>query len=339
VERQARLSMLDGWRGISILCVLFGHMLPLGPKALQLNATVATGGMAIFFCLSGFLIVSMLLRNDNIASFLVRRIFRIIPPAWLFFVVVLPWYHPRTNAWLANLLFYANIPPTYLDYGNNHFWSLCVEVQFYVAIAAVVLLLGRRGLILVPVVCLSVTILRISYGVPISIFTWLRVDEILAGGSIALIIHHARLGISQTPILAVVPCVLFALLMASCHPDAALLAYARPYFAAASVGVTIIRRPDALQRLLCNPVLAYVAEISYALYVIHPVTYAGWLGQGDTLVRYTKRVVSLVLTFTLAHISTRYFESRFIRFGHRLAERIEARPASGSMQSERTGPT
>ena len=66
----SRLPALDGWRGISILCVLAGHMLPLGPKFLQFNEMIATTGMSLFFILSGFLIVSMLVRNDNVASFL-----------------------------------------------------------------------------------------------------------------------------------------------------------------------------------------------------------------------------------------------------------------------------
>ena len=56
-------------------------------------------------------------------------------------------------AWKANLFFYANLPPFYLDYTNGHFWSLCVEMQFYAAIAIVVALAGRRGLVLVPIVC------------------------------------------------------------------------------------------------------------------------------------------------------------------------------------------
>ena len=50
--------------------MLAGHMLPLGPKVLQLNETVAATGMSLFFTLSGFLIVSMLTKNDNVASFL-----------------------------------------------------------------------------------------------------------------------------------------------------------------------------------------------------------------------------------------------------------------------------
>jgi len=75
---------LDGWRGISILCVLAAHILPIGPKFMQLNSTFGPLGMALFFTLSGFLITNLLLRNPSVIDFLIRRFFRIIPLAWLY---------------------------------------------------------------------------------------------------------------------------------------------------------------------------------------------------------------------------------------------------------------
>jgi peptidoglycan/LPS O-acetylase OafA/YrhL len=78
-----RLKALDGWRGISILCVLAAHLLPLGPKSWQLNSAIGPLGMALFFTLSGFLITRFLLMHDNVLDFLTRRFFRIVPLAWL----------------------------------------------------------------------------------------------------------------------------------------------------------------------------------------------------------------------------------------------------------------
>ena len=70
---------------------------------------------------------------------------------------------------------------------NNHFWSLCVEMQFYVAIAIAVLFGGKRGLWIVLPACLLITAIRIYEGVYISIETHVRVDEILAGACVALL--------------------------------------------------------------------------------------------------------------------------------------------------------
>jgi peptidoglycan/LPS O-acetylase OafA/YrhL len=320
-----RLHVLDGWRGISITCVLAGHMLPLGPKPLQFNEAVAATGMSLFFTLSGFLIVSMLVKNDNVVSFIVRRVCRIVPLAWAFLFLVLIVNDPDWSAWKANLLFYANLPPFYLDYTNGHFWSLCVEMQFYAAIAIVVTLAARRGLWLVPFACVAVTVARISYGIPISIVTWWRIDEILVGGCLALAYNSRLFRNGAIWLPSFMPFLLAPLLLASSHPAFGALNYGRPYFAALLIGSTIFRAPDALQRLLCGRVLGYLAEISYALYVVHPLTYSGWLGQGDTIVRYIKRVGSFFLTFLFAHLSTRHYEKHFIGFGHRLASWIEGR--------------
>jgi len=322
----SHLRVLDGWRGISILCVLAGHMLPLGPKPLQFNAMVATAGMSLFFILSGFLIVSMLLRNDNVGSFLIRRVCRIVPLAWAFLIVVL-WVNGASPAqWSANLLFYANLPPFFLSDAAEHFWSLSVEMQFYAAIALSVALLGRRGLGLVPIACLGVTAARIGFGAQISIVTWFRVDDILAGGCLAIALGSPRIADAVRRLPAFAPFLLAPLLLAACHPDMAALNYGRPYFAALLIGSTILRSSDALQRRLCGPTLGYLAKISFALYVIHPVTYAGWMGTGGDVLRYAKRIGSFALSLGFAHISTFYYERYWIGLGHRLAARIEHRP-------------
>jgi peptidoglycan/LPS O-acetylase OafA/YrhL len=319
----SRLPVLDGWRGISILCVLAGHMLPLGPKFLQFNGMIATAGMSLFFILSGFLIVSMLIRNANVVSFLLRRVCRIVPLAWGFLIVVLLFNGANLAAWKANLLFYANLPPFYLDYINGHFWSLCVEMQFYAAIALAIALAGRRGLILVPIVCLVVTAARVAYGQEINIVTWFRLDEILAGGCLALAFGSTRISHAATNLPAFTPFLLAPLLLASCHPSMGALNYARPYFAGLLIGSTILRSQDTLQRLLCGRILAYLAQISFALYVIHPLTSSGWMGAGDVIVRYTKRIGSLFLCFLFAHASTFYYEKYWIELGHRLAARVD----------------
>jgi peptidoglycan/LPS O-acetylase OafA/YrhL len=320
--------VLDGWRGISILCVLAGHMLPLGPKLLQFNLMIATTGMSLFFILSGFLIVSMLVRNDNVVSFLIRRVCRIVPLAWAFLIVVLFFNGANLEAWTANLLFYANLPPFYLDYVNGHFWSLCVEMQFYAAIALAVALAGRRGLVLVPIACVVVTAARIVYGETFSIVTWFRVDDILAGGCLALSFVSPRFAKTAASLPAFTPFLLVPLLLASCHPALGTLNYARPYFAALLIGSTILRSNDALQRALCGRSLSYIAQVSFALYVIHPLTDSGWMGNGDVIVRYTKRIGSFFLSFLFAHISTFYYEKYWIGLGHRLATRIETKARS-----------
>ena len=327
-----RLPMLDGWRAISIVSVLCGHLLPIGPKQWGLNAPIAAAGMAIFFTLSGFLIVTLLLRDQNILSFALKRVARIVPLAWVTLAVVLSACGAPLGFWIANCFFFANLPPFWLDYGA-HFWSLGVEVQFYLAIAIVVGVFGRRGLWVVPVACLTVTFLRIVTGTQISIVTWFRLDEILAGGSLALLIHTAE-GVSARRWIGKLPFLPIAILAAlSADERLGWLDYPRPYLTAAAVGVTILRPVPFLSPMLVSGAARYLAGISYALYVFHPYTAWGWLGSGGRVARLAKRPLSLALSFVAAHLSTRCFEAPINARAHRWAKTMASRRGSFAQQA------
>ncbi|HEX5472877.1 MAG TPA: acyltransferase [Lacipirellulaceae bacterium] len=326
--RLHRLRALDGWRGISILLVLAGHMLPIGPKWLQLNVMVAAAGLSIFFCLSGFLIVSMLLRNSSVLSFFVRRFFRILPLAWLVLLAMLLVEQPAVGVWSSNLFFYANlVPHALLPYGKQ-LWSLSVEMQFYVFAGLTVAAFGSGSLLLiVPAACIAVTLVRVIYGMEFSIITWFCVDEILAGGILALFVNmspFARVGQKWPPVATLL---LLAALFLTCHQQLGPANYLRAYVAALLVYSTIYPREGWLQTVLSSKPLSYCAKVSYALYVVHPLTYAGWLGEGDIVTRYSKRLVSFVLTFFAAHLSSTYYEKYWNDFGHELASQIGQKKA------------
>ncbi|MGZ3254605.1 MAG: acyltransferase family protein, partial [Burkholderiaceae bacterium] len=138
MKSSAHLAVLDGWRGLSILLVLAAHLLPLGPKLWQLNVSVGILGMVFFFILSGFLITSFLIKEQNIPNFLIRRFCRVVPLAWLYLAIALAISGESIYAWIAHYLFYANLPPKELIPLTGHLWSLCVEIQFYVGIALLV---------------------------------------------------------------------------------------------------------------------------------------------------------------------------------------------------------
>ena len=322
------LGVLDGWRGISILLVLASHLLPIGPKGWGLNEAVGPMGMALFFTLSGFLITRFLLAHDSITDFLIRRLFRILPLAWLALAMALPLSGTAASDYLPNFLFYANLPPQHLTDIASHFWSLCVEMQFYVGIALVVALLGRRGLYLLPIICVAVTLHRISAGALVDIVTWRRVDEILAGGTLALI-HAGKLGDRPSRLLARMNAYILLLLLAlASHPATGFLNYLRPYLAAALVGATLFNPPARLGSMLRHRALAYVAEVSFALYVIHHLLIYTWLGEGDRWVKYLKRPLLFAATFALAHVSTFYFEKRWIDLGRRVSGKLRQAPSA-----------
>lgn len=319
-----RYQVLDGWRGMSILIVLAAHLIPLGPKSWQLNEAAGPLGMSLFFTLSGFLITNFLLKKQNVLDFLIRRLFRIIPLAWLYIAIVLFLTQSNINQYFAHLFFYANWPPMQLTEVTSHLWSLCVEMQFYIGIAFLVLLLKGRGLLLIPVLCLIVTLYRVHDGVHVAINTWYRVDEILAGGILALLFND-KLGIYPKKFLGWInQWILIVLLLLSCHPESGFMNYFRPYLAAMLVGSTLVRySSNHISRLMNSKILFYLASISYALYVIHGGLRYTWLGEGETLEKYIKRPLLLAILFVLAHLSTFYYEKKFISFGKELSLKVQ----------------
>lgn len=294
-HHEPRLAVLDGWRGISILLVLAAHLLPLGPKQWRINEAAGAMGMALFFALSGFLITRLLLQNQNIFHFLIKRFLRIAPLAWLAILLALLTTTDSASVYLSHLLFYANLPPIQLTSITSHFWSLCVEVQFYAFIALLVGVVGRGGLYSVPILCVLVTINRIWIGSYTDIVTIRRVDEILAGATLALVYANHFEFKPKSLISRFNPYLLLCLFVISSSPFGAWTNYLRPYLAAMLVGSTLFSEDSPLTKLLASRVLKYVATISFALYVIHGVFRETWLGSGDTLERYLKRPLLFAL--------------------------------------------
>ena len=314
-----RFQVLDGWRGISILLVLACHLLPLGPKAWLLNYTAGLMGMSLFLTLSGFLITHFLINRPNVIDFLIRRLFRIVPLAWVYITLSLLLFHADADVWMAHLFFYANYPPKpFIPHVTEHLWSLCVEIHFYMGIALLVAIFKKKGLLLIPFICIAITLLRIATETHDSILTHLRVDEILSGAFLALI-YSNKFGSALTQFVTKQNMwLLIALLIISSHPAAGFMMYFRPYFAALLVGATLFNADSKVSKLLDNKILFYIAAISYALYVVHPLLASTWLGSGEGWEKYMKRPLLFAAIFLTAHVSTFYFEKHFIALGKKL---------------------
>ncbi|HEX4125887.1 MAG TPA: acyltransferase [Tepidisphaeraceae bacterium] len=164
-----RIPSLDGFRGWAVLAVIFYHFsLPIiaagahGIASKALLHFLATGsvGVDMFFALSGFLITGILLDSREepgyFRNFYMRRVLRIFPLYYGVLLVVfgmLWWTRPIQpfvphQAWLwlyvAN---FAGLRQVSMVPMFDHFWSLAVEEQFYLAWPIMVFLLPRRRLL------------------------------------------------------------------------------------------------------------------------------------------------------------------------------------------------
>jgi peptidoglycan/LPS O-acetylase OafA/YrhL len=320
-----RLFVLDGFRALSILFVLAAHMLPLGPHRFELNFAAGELGMVLFFTLSGFLITQQLHAKRDVLSFFVRRLFRIVPLAWAYSAFALLLVGAGLRVWLATLGFAMTYDLSSMRPVTGHLWSLCVEVHFYLAVGLLMAITRFRGFVVLPLFWLLFVVLRLV-GNPLgTIETHLRVDEILSGAVLALVyLGHGDTRAKRFVVALPLP-LLVAMLLLACHPVTGALNAARGLFASLVVGHVLLRSDAPRFAWLGHRVLRYIAEVSYAVYVIHPITMYGWLGSGGTIVKYLKRPLCFALTFGIAHLSTYHFERFSLDLGKRLAKRVEMR--------------
>lgn len=158
------IPTLDGWRALAILGVIVAHgsdaiFCPAGihPSRLFFDLTRhGSLGVDIFFGISGLLICGRLLEEEeqlgkiSLASFYIRRTFRILPPALTYLatiavlaalgsIVVRPW------EWLSCVFFFRNyVYAGQFFWYTAQFWSLAVEEHFYLVFPAILLLCGSR---------------------------------------------------------------------------------------------------------------------------------------------------------------------------------------------------
>lgn len=163
--------------------------------------------------------------------------------------------------------------------------------------------------------------IRVGTDTNIAIATHLRIDEILAGATLALLMS-GRLGVSSQWLGRISPWLAVAVLILICNPHVGPLQYLRPYAGALAVATTLARPEHPFARRLDNRVLKYLAMVSYAMYVIHGPLRTGWFAGEGLVDRYLlKRPMTFVLTFALAHLSTFHWEARWIALGRRLTRR------------------
>jgi peptidoglycan/LPS O-acetylase OafA/YrhL len=304
--RSRHIGVLDGLRALSILLVLAAHLLPLGPKPLQFNVAAGSMGMSLFFALSGFLIMRALTKS-NVFEFIVMRAARVLPLAFAYVLVVALLFPMSLSSLIASLGLYLNYRPDLMLPVTEHLWSLGVELHFYAAIALIAAFNRKAVVPLLWIGCLSITGLKLVEGVHTSIITHLRVDEILIGACVATLPERFVKSSSHARPLWFGAAIVW---MVTSHPGMGAVQYLRPYAAGCFLAVTLMLPMSRVGEWLSSPVARYIAAISFALYVIHPLFAHGWWNSGSDLERYLfKRPLGLAITLVLAHLSSFYWEA------------------------------
>lgn len=324
----ARLAPLDALRGLAIAMVVVSHIVGehLPSVGLDLgNNGLGTAGVLLFFLLSGYLIQGNLERQP-LPVFLSRRLFKILPAYWLNILAILALdalgvtgERFSLSSYLASALMVTDL--TGVEAVGGVYWTLLIEVKFYLFIAVYHRFFGDRGL---PFVVLGLIALNgLSWG--------------LRGHGSALIVffptfyagvalHRAERAGWAGPPLALAAGVVAALV-------GSLTLFADAHFAGAGLLLALDTAlfVAALRLRLESPILEFLGRTSYSNYLFHPLV-ASVLGGFGLLAGPFGLALALVATVAVAAALHRWVEEPMVRLGKRL-ERT-ARPPQGRLADQ-----
>jgi peptidoglycan/LPS O-acetylase OafA/YrhL len=343
VRDRGHLPGLDGVRGVAILLVLGQH----APTRPLIDGFV---GVTVFFCLSGFLITTLLLRELrsgqlDVRAFYRRRAARLGPAlVTVVAVTIVVLLIGRPDLGVGQVFAPAGAAVTYttslFDWSNhvfatkdyfNYTWSLSVEEQFYLLWPFVLLWGYRRGARQLAV--LTVTFIGISLALDLylGLSRQVQYDQheyfgsdtnalpILVGCLLAIVVSHQwatrtvrQVGHSALPALALLPVLAY-------HNDTfrpSLVIVAGTALTSVMLVGVVTRPRSAVGLTLASGPLRWLGERSYSIYlwnVLARIAILAWLGHtvvGD--------VAWVVMFIVLAEVSFRFVERPLrARLAHR----------------------
>jgi peptidoglycan/LPS O-acetylase OafA/YrhL len=344
---------LDGIRCLSILAVLWHHTTD-GFSWLPASR-MGFLGVDMFFVLSGFLIVSLLLRERDLNGeislrrFYIRRSLRIFPVYYgvLSVLTVVFWLRPHGHMAQG---FFKDLP-YYLTYLTNWIhpatfmgiaWSLAAEEQFYLLWPPIERWLGRSAMAILLLVIAANQLpsyalasrqtegwLGVMAGWPMSRVTY---TPICLGVLLAHLLHtrNGYKWIARALFAPWMPIACLAALFLTCNlvPEniagwPRLIIQVWMMFLLASC---VIRDDHWLRGILEASPIARIGAISYGIYLYHMIArHAAVALLASIGLRFPldRSLLVLLISWVIAELSYRYYETPFLK----LKDAIRRRPA------------
>jgi peptidoglycan/LPS O-acetylase OafA/YrhL len=339
---QRRMPALDGVRAFATFGVLLHHTRhdPFG----RLHGF---RGVWLFFVLSGFLITTLALREEdrtgalNVRGFAIRRVFRIMPLFYLSLLAYLFWacvlgMEANGNLLLRFLTSYIVYCPEFpiihhqftIPFGQA--WSLGIEEKFYLLwpLLAFVWFARSRYRILMTVGLLAGTLFFTATDIT-SAQIWGSYCDILIGCLLGLVMHDRR-GYECLRVLGRTDLTAFFVLLVLAAATLSRLTGAQlgerwVSLAAAGAIAALVTNTGLPTKLAGHRWLKSVGLWSYAIYLTHPIAFDFWnrllpVGRvGD----YLSLVLTCATDFPLCWMLHVWFEKPLMGVGRRAALRVE----------------
>jgi peptidoglycan/LPS O-acetylase OafA/YrhL len=330
---------LDGLRAIAILAVVWHHTGPPFP-GWPISARGFLG-VDLFFVISGFLIVTLLLRERrrtatiSLRKFYGRRFLRIFPAYYAMLLlagtIAFVKHGNTSEAVRADLpyaaLYVSNLVPMHSMLAIT--WSLSVEEQFYLIIPALEKYARRALPLILPAAYVLVSLptfgLFPGLGLP-SFFRETTFGPILLGVMLAHLLDQPSgyrwvSRVLGRPEASAVALALVVLAVSYPHPD--ISGWHRigiHWLLAALVAACVVREQHGLRAILSCWPMRRIGIVSYGIYLYHQiVAHFAVLGLERFHVSSHLSMFATVTVFTwlTAELSYRLFESRFLALKQR----------------------
>lgn len=330
-----KFGSLDGLRAIAILAVVWHHAGAAVP-GWQVT-TRGFLGVDLFFIISGFLIVTLLLREQrqtgtiSLPNFYIRRFLRIFPPYYLMLLVVgtVAYLKPEGSGSKVvmrdlpyALLYLSNLVPMYSQLAIT--WSLSVEEQFYIVVPTVVKYSRRALPILLMLayvlVCLPPFGIFSTLYFP-AFFTQTTFGPILLGAMLAYVLNEPRafswvLRVAGRRLASLIALGL-VLAVASYSPldMSGWSRIAMHWAMLALVASCVVREQNILAPLLSLWPMRRIGVVSYGIYLYHLLVMhfvLEGLSVAGVMFGFTAFLCTALATWAVAEMSYRFFESRFL---------------------------
>ncbi|AZB09709.1 acyltransferase [Chryseobacterium sp. G0162] len=194
-EQRNRILVLDGLRGLAILLVFLFHGYYIWEKNYPFgglykdNILVKYGdlGVQLFFLISGFVILMSMEKTPGFIQFIKNRWVRLFPSMLICSVIIYitagffserPLGIPELKSLLPGILFVdegllERVFKTDFPVLESSFWSLYIEVKFYVIFGALYYLFKRNlallGIFIIYLVAVSYQILEFHHLLPLEL--------------------------------------------------------------------------------------------------------------------------------------------------------------------------
>lgn len=288
-----RFRELDGLRGIAALSVLIYHFTGpynsrfTGDPRPVIDFTFGALGVQLFFLISGFVILMSAKRAKSPSDFVISRAARIYPAYWASLLVAIAfgfWFNLEISELsVGEVIINFSMVQRWLLVPNavDVYWTLAVELQFYVMVF--ILLLITRARItdrVVTTVCsvwlfasLAVAVWASPFSsgldpqnviTPVKMILNLSIAEYGPLFCVGMLAYISRRNGKTTPMISlagVVSVIVAGLLKSWLH--GLIIA------GICAVFIFITQRPNT--RFLTMPALQWLGKISYSLYIVHSV--------------------------------------------------------------------